>query len=50
MKPILDTGVKKELETQKNMLNIKYLRYDWSLNGKQTAIKLNAHDIGGQNA
>ncbi len=25
---------KKELETKKNMLNIKYLRYDWSLNGK----------------
>ena len=29
-----DGNFKKALETQKSMLKIKYLRYDWSLNGK----------------
>ena len=29
-----DDNLKKELEVKKNKVNIKYLHYDWSLNGK----------------
>ena len=29
-----DDNLKKELEVKKNKIKVKYLHYDWSLNGK----------------